>query len=222
MKAEELDEQFQAMESDSQVKAAAAGTPPAPPVRRRITTAQVKKELDRITATELPDICNWVGELDSRLDKLESVRPENLTSFVSDTTERIEKIEAGSLSDRADVAADISLRLDAIENATGALAGVMRSIVDDVERLQPAKAEEIEFAKPPEAIHDQPVQTADIAAVASVCLTMNDVLMITRALKDTQDLSEMERVNILNIACRSAGVECTHGMRIRAGIHDTR
>jgi phosphoribulokinase len=155
--------------------------------------------MESLEATTAKHNATLLSDVKGRLDIIDSIGLENLPSFISDTTERFQKLE----------------------EATATLTIAVRSLIEDVATTPQPAATEIEFAKPPAAIPDSPVQTADIAAVASACLTMNDVLMICRALRDSPDTELMDKNEILNIACRSAGVEVTHGLQIRAGVHDT-
>jgi len=240
MKAEELDKQFQAMENDSQVQAAAAGTPPAPPVRRRVTTADLKKRIDSLENDIEKDVLDWLGNLDTRLESLEATTAKHNDTLLSDVKTRLDILERFRTEDLPMVVTNVNEKIKAMETAIGALADAVRQIgegtalwgsrIEEAEdltnemmrhQLQPQETPlkpEIEFAKPPTATPDQLTQAGEIAAVASVCLTMNDVLMITRALKDATGLPDLQRVEILNIACRSAGVEYTDGLRIRAGV----
>jgi uncharacterized coiled-coil protein SlyX len=221
MDPEELDKQFQAMEVDLPVQAAEAGTPPAPPVRRRITTAQVKKELDALKSDIEKDVLDWLGNLDTRMESLEATTAKHNATLLSDVKVRLDVLDKAIAilqSNQSELMKAYTEQQQTIDAVTGSVNTIHDAVIELSE--QPA-ATEIEFAKPPAAIPDSPVQTADIAAVASACLTMNDVLMICRALRDSPDTELMDKNEILNIACRSAGVEVTHGLQIRAGVHDT-
>jgi len=212
------DEQFKKMEGDSHVQAAAAATPPAPPVRRRVTTAQVKKDLSDLESYIENEVLAWCGQLDTRLDKIEHEEEPQIKQALAYLQKQIERLEKTQNTDTPTSGGEIDRRLLAIEGATAALADAVRAIIADVQDLQPEPTEEIVFAKPPTTTPDQLSLVGDITAVATVCLTMNDVLMITRALANAKDLSDLQRVEILKIACRSAGVEITTGLQTRAGV----
>jgi len=176
---------------------------PPPPIEaakpKRPTVAGLKKELDELKADVEESVLSWLGELAIRL----------------------EKIEEGSLSDRTDVAADISARLDNQDAAIGALADALRSHLEELAATPQPPETELEFAQPPQQRAGGQANVCDIAAVASVCLTMNDVLMICRALKEIPELTDTERIKIVSLACRSSGVFITPGLQIRAGVKFT-
>ena len=240
MDAETLDKQFQEMEGDTQVQAAASSTQQQKPKQKRVTTAQLQKELNDIKTDLDEGALSWLGELDSRLNHLEAKMNDVPNTFAADITARIEALEKGSLADACDAWGKIDSRLEAMENATGALADAMRQIsegaalwgvrmeecedsindmrtnrvIPDAAPMKPV----IEFAKPPESIEaTQPVMS-ELAAVADICLTMNDILMITRALKAAGELDDAGRMHVLRIACGRAGETMTPGLQIRAGI----
>jgi len=262
MDSEALDKQFQAMEGNKQVQATAGNVPPAPPIRRRITTAQLQKEIDQIRTEPLVRLAEWCSELASRIDAIEKATEPKTTRATADLKKQIDVIEEilndnilqwlrnhdeqiGALEDaptklQPSFVPDINARMEAIENATGTLAGAVRQIAEGdalwelrleaaeeaIASLRAAPARlaevsapsEIEFAKPPEIIEEAQTQLYDLAAVADICLTMNDILMITRALKDAGDLSDGDRITILQVACRRAGEAMTPGLQIRAGV----
>jgi len=242
MDPEELNKQFKEMESDSHVQAAAAGVPPVPPVRRRITTAQLKKDLDDLESYIENEVLAWCGQLDSRLDKIEHEEEPRTTQALAylqtqvDALDKSMEILSGNNSalmksylalqeemeqtTSPEATADITNRLDTLEMATRVLADAIRDAVESAEPATPAEPARREFDKQPIPMPELQAQPGDIAAVASVCVSMNDVLMITRALKESRSLSDMERNEILNIACQSADVQVTHGLQIRAGVHD--
>ena len=199
MDEQELDKQFQAMESDKQVKAAAAASPPAAPIRRRMTVRDVKKELDGMKTDMEENVLSWLGELAVRLDKLEGAGVENLPEFVP----------------------DINARLDNQDAAIGALADALRSRPEEVAATPPTPQTEIEFAQPPQQTAGGQTRAGDITSVASVCQSMGDVLMICRALKADTGTTNQERNDILAIACRSSGVILAPGLQIRAGVKFT-
>jgi len=195
---------------------------PPPPVvaakAKRPTVAGLKKELDELKADIEESILSWLGELAARLEAIESIGPENIPSYVSDSTERFEKIET----------------------AIGALSDALRSHLNEPAATPQQPETELEFAQPPQTqasgqardgdigslkqtYPPQPmtsgaVDVSGIAAIANVCLTMSDVLIVTRALKEIPELIDAERIEILNLACRSSGVILTPGLQIRAGV----
>jgi len=198
MTPEELDKQSKGLEGDPQVQAAAAGVPPAPPARKRTTVADLKKRIEEIEELLNDELPLWLKDHGTRLDAIDKIGLENLPSFISDSTERFEKLEM----------------------ATRVLADAIHEAVEAAVQAEPAEPVRKEFDRQPIPTPEQQAQVGDIAAVASVCLTMNDVLMITRALKDAQGLSDMERNEILNIACQSADVKLNAGLQIRAGVRN--
>jgi hypothetical protein len=215
------DEQFEATDYNENGNIKLPPPPLAAEKPKRPTVAGLKKDIEDIESYIENEILAWLGELAARLEKLEE----------------------GSLSDRADVAADIAARLDNQDAAIGALADALRTygegIADwgsrmeecedsilslrttNVDIQESAKHTELEFAQPPVQPALGAVQPSSIAAVASVCQTMNDVLMICRTLKEVVELSDAERNEILHIACRASGVVITPGLQIRAGVKFT-
>ena len=220
MDAEELDKQFEATDFDKSGNVIPPSTPPAAAKKKRITVADLNKTMDELTELVDTDIYGWLDKLDIRMRHFENAEAENLPLTSSITTERFKRLEDFIGNSTVKEITELKARLDALEGAIGAIADAFRLHLEEVSGEQPAAAQEIEFAKPPTAAEYRLTQTGDIAAVASVCLTMNDVLMICRALRDSPDLEAMDKNEILNIACKSAGVQVTHGIQIRAGIHE--
>jgi len=199
MDEQELDKQLQEMEGDTQVQAADADIAQAQPKKKRITVAELNKAIDNIQDVEFPETLNWVAELDTRL----------------------EMIERGSLSDRVDVAADIAARLDNQDAAIGALANALRAHIEEP-AAEPAEPEpEIGYAQPPQRTYDEQARISDITGMANACQTMADVLLICRYLKEDPSMTDDDRNEILNTACRSSGTLIMPGLQIRAGVKFT-
>jgi len=198
MDEQELDKQFQEMEGDTQVQAAEAATTEAPPPKKRPTVAGLKKELDDLKADVEESVLSWLGELATRLDALEK----------------------GFLADAPPVWSEIDRRLTNQDAAIGALSDALRSHLEEPAATPQQPETEIEFAQPPQQRAGGAVELSSIAAIASVFLTMNDVLMICRALKEVPELTDLERNEILNIAGEISGVEISSGLKIRAGVRN--
>lgn len=196
MDEKELDKQFEATDFDQQDNVKQPSPPAEAPIRRRMTVADLKKELDGMKADMEDNVLSWLGELAVRLEELEQV-PTN---------------------DLEDVASNMKARLDNQDAAIGALADVVRSHFEEVAATPPEPAQEIEFAQPPQPTAGGQTRAGDIAEVASVCQTMTDVLMICRALASNPEISDQERRDTLAIACRSSGVILAPGLQIRAGV----
>lgn len=238
----ELDQQFQALESDTQVQAAETGTPPPPPVRRRITSAQVKKELDELKADIDKDVLDWLGQLDIKLEGLEATTATHNKTLLGDVKTRLDILDKGIVTLQGNQSelmkayqalqrdvdgipatpepTDLNLRMVSIEEATATLADAVRSLAKDAAATPQPAAAELEFAQPPEVTVGELATKGDIAAMASVCLTMTDVLMICRLLKLKQSLSDGDRTYLLSIASRAAGVPLSPGLQIRAGVQN--
>lgn len=240
MDEQKLDQQFQAMESDTQVQAAETSTLPAPPVRKRITAAQVQKELDELTELVNVGIFSWLEKLDTQVRHFENAEAEKPDVSHQDITARLEGLDKGivtlqgnqselikayqALQRDVDVIpatpepTDLNLRMVSIEEATATLADAVRSLAKDAAATPQPAAAELEFAQPPEATVGKLATKDDIAAVASVCQTMADVLLICRVLKAMPSLTDGERTYLLSIASRAAGVPLSPGLQIRAGV----
>jgi len=176
---------------------------PPPPVvaakAKRPTVAGLKKELDELKADIDNDILGWLGELAIRL----------------------EKTEEGTAKHNEALLSDVKMRLDILDQAVMRLSDALPTIGTAIAELQQPPETEIEFAQPPQPTAGGQVWGSDIEAVASTCLTMNDVLMICRALKDAPEIPDKDKTQILNTACRSSGVILTPGLQIRAGVKFT-
>lgn len=222
MNPEELDEQFQAMESDPHVKAAAADMPPPAARKKRVTVAELNKTIDELTELVDVNVFDWLEKLDTRVQHFENAEAEKIDTLPESVIRRFEKMEKGIAILQNDINNTLNTRLDALETAISATVHAFRQHLEEISGEQPAAAQEIEFAKPPEPSAPISIRAGDIAAVAAVCLTMNDVLLVARALRDSPNLELMDKNEILNIACQSAGIDNSHGLQIRAGIHDRR
>lgn len=220
MDEKELDEQFQEMEGDTQVQTAAAGGLPAPPLKKRITVADLKKAIDGIQNIQLPEALEWLGQLDTRLDAIEKcvgILQHNQSELMKAhliAREAVDTIQATPQT------ANIDTRLDNQDAAIGALASALRSHLEEPAAPALTPETELEFAQPPQQTAGGQSRKSDIEAVASVCLHMTDVLMICRVLKATPDLPDEDRTYLLTIACRAAGVTLSPGLQIRAGVRE--
>jgi len=197
---------------------------PEPPIqerKKRTTVADLEKDLNEIRTDSLAGLLNWCGELDARLDKLDGNTPGNMPTIVADLNDRLDMLESTVGSGELQLRLGAEQRIEALETATGALADALRSHIEEAANPLQELKPELEFATPPAQPAGGRATAGDIEAVASVCLTMNDVLTICRALKDMPDLPDQEKIRILNLACRTAGVPDTQGLRIRAGISAT-
>jgi len=162
-----------------------------------------------------------VGDVDTKLKELDSFLDEEVITAIDQLEARMEALEiaTGALADAlrkyGEGIALWGTRMEECEDST-------HKLLDSWTAFQRTPPEpELEFAKPPEQPAGGQVTAGDIEMVASVCLTMNDVLTICRALKEAPDLDDQDKIRILNIACKTAGVEDTVGLRIRAGISAT-
>lgn len=191
-----------------------------PQVQKRTTVAELKRELDAIKQNVETDVLEWLGSLDVRLENIEERTATHNEALLGDVKARLEIIEKGSLSDRGNVAADIAARLDTQEGAIGTLVDVLRSHIDESDATKRSPADTAGFATPPDRTRDEQTRIEDIQAMANVCQTMTDVLMICRYLKNDPELTDEERNKMLEIAAGQAGVPITHGLQIRAGIQN--
>jgi hypothetical protein len=109
-------------------------------------------------------------------------------------------------------------KLDNQDEAIGALANALQQHLEEAAAAPPEQEQELEFAQPP--AHPEPVTATkgDIESVASVCQSLTDVLMVCRALKAVPNMTDEDRLYILQVACRMAGEPITNGIKIRAGI----
>ena len=193
-----------------------------PTVAKRATVASVKKELDALKQDVEGDVLQWLGQLDVRLEDVEKRTAAHNAALLGDVKTRLEIIEAGSLSDVANVAADIAARIDALEEASSTLTGILRSHLTDTEGQPPAAAAAAGPTMAPTQQASETTQTNDIREIAAHCQTMADVLLICRILKADPTLTDADRDEILQIATGAAGVPITQGIRIRAGVQNTR
>lgn len=216
----ELDKQFQEMEGDKQVQAAAAGTPEAPTVAKRATVASVKKDLDELRQDVERDVLDWLGQLDVRLEDAEKRTIKHNETLLGDVKARLDIIEKGEPKTIIEVADNTIHRIETLEEATGAIADALRYHIKYAEAKPPEAAAAAEYGKTPTQ-PEEPVKIGfDLQAVAAKCQTMTDVLMICRALKDDPTLTDAERNNLLKIATGAAGVQFAQGLQIRAGVRN--
>lgn len=189
--------------------------------KKRVTVADLQKVIQTLELFMDAEIIPAIDAQEIRLHELEEAPTKLQPSFVPDINARMEALEK------------------AIEILSGNQAALLKQYIEQEERITEAEDlitslptiamdlqerpehTELEFAKPPVQKAGPLVRTANIATVASVCLTMNDVLMICRTLKAETDIPDKDKILILNVACRAAGVDDTRGMRIRAGISAT-
>lgn len=218
MNPEELDKQFEAVDFDKSGNVVAPGSPPAAARKKRVTVADLMKLINELEELINTDIFNWMEKLDTRTNHLETLSNEMHPDFPKGVTSRLDKIESVGLENLPSFISDSTERFQKLEYAVGAMADIMQTQIHEAESQQPAAAQEIEFAKPPEPPAAVSIRAGDIEAVASVCLTMNDVLMITRALKDSPNLANVDKIAILDTACTAAGIDNSHGLQIRAGV----
>lgn len=208
-------------ESKGEGAQATQATPAAePPVQKRATVASVKGELDALRRDVEGDVLAWLGQLDVRLEEVELRTAAHNAALLGDVKTRLEIIEAESLSGRENVTAEMTARLEAVEGGIGTLADVMRSHITDTEGLPQSPAAAAGFAAPPEQPAGETTRTEDIEAMANVCQTMTDVLLVCRYLKNDPDLTDADRNRILSAATRAANVPITQGLQIRAGVRN--
>jgi len=218
MDAEQLDEKFEATEYATNGNLIPGAMAPVAEKKKRVTVAGLKKDIDDLRSDIEKDVLDWLGNLDTRLESLEATTAKHNDTLLSDVKTRLDTLERFRTEDLPTVQTHTTERIKAMEAAIGALADAFRSyIAEPAAQLQPAAAE-IGFAKPPAEPSRHEVQEADLSAVAAVCLNMNDVLMITRALADAKHLRTMDKNGILSTACKAAGIQVTHGLQIRAGV----
>jgi hypothetical protein len=212
------DKEFEATDYDEKDNIKLLPPPVAAKKKHRITVAELNKAINNIQDVKFPETLEWLGELATRLDTLEQEEEPRTRQALAYLKTRLDSLDKGSLPDRQNVAEDIADKLDNQDAAIGALADALRSHIKEMAAApQPAETE-TEFAKPPEQTAGGQASGSAIEAVASVCLNMTDVLMITRALKEIPELTDAKRKEILRIACISSGVINTPGLQIRAGV----
>lgn len=193
---------------------------PTPP--KRATVAGLKKELDKLKQDVESDVLQWLGELDIRLEGIETTTAEHNKALLGDVKTRLEIIEKGEPKTIIEVADNIAARLEAVEADTGTLANVMRSHITDTATTPPAAAAAAGFATPPPQTEGIWGSISDIQGIAEQAQTMTDVLLICRFLKAVPTLTDADRDATLQIATEAAGVQITQGLRIRAGVQNTR
>lgn len=241
MNENELKEQFEATEYDDKGNIKLPPPPLMPPKQKRPTVASVKKDVSDLESYIENDVLAWCGQLDVRIEKLEERSVKHNETLLSDVEMRIEAIEAatGALADAVRKYGEgIALWNARMEECEDLISELQRTWTTSQETLP---GQELEFAQPPEQtaggqaregdigslkqtyppqqMAGGQINTSDIAAVAGVCLNMTDVLMICRALKESPKLTDQERNDILNIACKSSGVIIVPGLQIRAGMN---
>jgi len=192
-----------------------------PVKKKRVTVADLQKEIDQIREDPIPKLAEWCGELDARLDKIEAGSMSNWDDVASNLNDRLDMLESTIGSGELQLRLGAEQRIEALESAMVQLAQEIRVVHEDMPAPEIPKIPELEFAKPPAQPAGGRTQAGDIESVACICQTMADVLMITRALKDSVEISDQDKIRILNVACKAAGVDDALGLRIRAGISTT-
>jgi len=196
MDEQEPAEQFEATDYDDQDNIKTLSEPIEAPKKKRVTVAELNKAIDDIRDVQFPEVLEWLAELAVRLDILET----------------------NAVADRTHVNKDVLDRLENQGTALGAVAGVLRDHIENHTPQEPEPEPELVFAQPPPQTAGGQTHKGDIEAVASVCNSTSDVLMICRALKAAQDLTDEDRNYILQVAGRASGVPLTGGIYIRAGV----
>lgn len=209
--------EFEATEYDSQDNIITPQVPQAPATRKRTTVGDLSKRISNIEKGIEEDVLTWIGGLDLRIGELEKGFLADAPPVWNEIDNRLTN-QDNAITALADaMRLNIVARLDKVETATGAIADIVRQMVDVEDAEASAEPIKIEFAKKPILTEPEQIYTSDLESVASVSQTMADVLMICRALKIAPDLTDQERTNILDIACKKAGVLITPGLQIRAG-----
>lgn len=183
---------------DGEIKIPEETPAEAPTVAKRATVASVKKGLDELKQDVEGDVLQWLGQLDVRL----------------------EDVEKRTAAHNEALLGDVKTRLDAVEGATGTLADVIRSHLNEAEEQPPAAAAAAGFTMAPMQPEEETTRTEDIRSMADVCQTMTDVLMICRYLKADPTLTDAERNEIIKLATGAANVPITQGLQIRAGVRN--
>jgi len=214
-----------------------------PEKKKRVTVAELQKEIEELQTNVLSEMAPWCGELDARLEALEERTAKHNDTLLSDVKTRLDMLDKSMsiLSDNQAVLLKQHLeheeRIDEVLTAGEAMTSAFEKLHEipavpeiefDVRPEPPAGGQSQAYdvgslrkSYPPAQPAGGQVTADDIATVACVCLTMNDVLMICRALKEAEHIPDQEKIWILNVACRAAGVSDTPGLRIRAGISAT-
>jgi len=204
---------------------------------------ELDARLDKIEEGSLSDRADVAADINARLDMLESTIGSGELQLRLGAEMRIEALEERTAKHNDTLLSDVKTRLDVLGEVTRDLADTMGKAAEwmkfcnnrfdeaegSIRSLQTANADlpvqeeiaGIEFDVRPEPQAGGQAAADDIETVAGVCLTMNDVLMICRALKGSPEIPDQEKIRILNIACKAAGVPDAIGLRIRAGISTT-
>jgi|LGOV01.1.fsa_nt_gb hypothetical protein len=196
MDEQEPGEQFEATDYDEKGNIKLPPPQIAPPKKKRVTVAELNKAIDEIRDVQFPETFEWLGGIDIRLTQVE---------------ERTAKHNEALLS-------DVKTRLDILDTAVMGLSDALPILGKAIAELRQPPETELEFAQPPPQPAGGQTSKRDLEAVASVCNSTSDVLMICRALKAAQDLTDEDRKYILQVAGRASGVPLTGGIYIRAGM----
>jgi len=190
-----------------------------PAKKKRVTVAELQKEIEELQTNVLSEMAPWCGELDARLDKIEDANAQTPIIETPMLEARLEAIEKSMpiLSDNQAVLLKQHLEHEERLNQQHDADLELQYQIENLTKIP--EPTELEFAKPPSP-HARSTPTAgDIESVACVCQTMADVLMICRALKDAVGISDQDKIHILNLACKAAGIDDALGLRIRAGVY---
>jgi len=192
-----------------------------PVKKKRVTVADLQKEIDQIREDPIPKLAEWCGELDARLEALEERTAKHSATLLSDVKTRLDVLDKSTpiLSDNQATLLKTHIQMQDDLNVIAENVSLMQDAIIALQEIP--EHTELEFATPPAQPAGRQPLISDIEKVASVCLTMNDVLMICRALKETAGWEDWEKIAILNIACKAAGVDDAISLRIRAGISTT-
>jgi len=200
------------------------GTAPemaTPAKKKRVTVGDVDTKLKELDSFLDEDVIPAIDQLEIQMQASEERTAKHNDTLLSDVKTRLDIIDKSMqiLSDNQSTLMKQHLERDArMEEIEDML---MAHETDARDRKESAEHTELEFAQPPSPHARQRATAGDIETVASVCLTMTDILTICRALKEAPDLDDQDKIRILNIACKTAGEMMTHGMLIRAGISAT-
>jgi len=163
-----------------------------------------------------------VAELQTVLTDMETFLDEGIIPAIDAHEAMLQELKDAPTKLQPAAAPDINARMDTLESALVQLAREIKTLWEGTPDIPEPPEPEIQFDRRPEPPIRWELQAANLATVASVCLTMNDVLMICRAMKKAPDIPDKDKIHILNIACRTAGMDDTIGLRIRAGISATK
>jgi len=159
MDEQELDEQFEATDYDEKGNILLPPPPIAPPKKKRITVAELNKAMTELEEMIDTDVYEWLTKLDTRINHLETLTNDITISSISDISSKLENQDA----------------------AIGALAEAIRSYFEKPATPDPEPEPELVFAQPPQQTAGEQTSKRDLEAVASVCNSTSDVLMICRA-----------------------------------------